>query len=516
MPHLLRASSAAALSAAIAAQTTYPPQEVRNEHLPPEPARSYLVADLDGDGLDDLIAWAYAGGSRLWLNRSNARFADVTAQSLPLGAPTIWLTLDADGDGDVDLIGTDLSVLRNNGRGVFSLASVGSGGFPFVAGDFDRDGDTDILGRRGTALTTYRNDGRGAFTEYAPTELFLSQPQGAIVADFDGDGDLDALVFGRALHVNYGENDGTGRFTWTFRNVISGLAADLDGDGDIDVFSGFTAYINNGAGLFTEEAQQRYPRLDYSAVVNLDVDGDGDQDLALASGELWLNNGRGVFTAVPAPDLARNPLGGLTTARIDGDRHLDLVAAPGQLFLSRGTARFVPLAPVALGAGIKAVQLGDLNGDGDPDVLERIESSALAYRVRLGLPSSSEPLMSSTRPSLVRPSARLRHAPSSSRLIGRRPQCSHRRADDLSPAGSPQRAPAARARQELPGRRSRWRRPRRPDRLGLRTTAAVSSYRWPSPRSGPGCRWAATRRSATSMATATSTCSAASAARRAA
>jgi hypothetical protein len=69
--------------------------------------------------------------------------------------------------------------------------------------------------------------------------------------------------------------------------------------------------------------------------------------------------------------------------RIDGDRHPDLIAAPGQLFLSRGTARFVPLDPAALGAVVKATQLGDLTGDGDPDVLERIDSGILAYRTRV-------------------------------------------------------------------------------------------------------------------------------------
>lgn len=97
MPQSLRAALAATLTAAVAAQAPYPVQEVRNAHLPPDLARNGLVAELDGDGLDDLIAWAYDFTPRRWLNRSDARSADVTAQSLPLGAPMVLLTLDADG-----------------------------------------------------------------------------------------------------------------------------------------------------------------------------------------------------------------------------------------------------------------------------------------------------------------------------------------------------------------------------------------------------------------------------------
>lgn len=124
--------------------------------------------DLDGDGDVDL---AYGVSStnpyQLLLNDGTGRFTDATHQLPPQNWPTpretwgYFEAADADGDGDLDLIGAsmqktqgnwNIGLLLNDGRGWFTDASlqstlppyVGSGGYAGIA-DLDLDGDMDFL-----------------------------------------------------------------------------------------------------------------------------------------------------------------------------------------------------------------------------------------------------------------------------------------------------------------------------------------------------------------------------------
>lgn len=152
----------------------------------------------------------------------------------------------------------------------------------------------------------------------------------------------------RAVHVahdglRYGEpgNDGDG---WN-----GAAAADVDGDGLFDVLCpgatrGFL-YRNAGNGTFVEEAEERglLGIGGGTGAVFLDVDRDGDQDLALAgvgwrtladrpagrSLQLYLNDGRGRFTDATESfglDDVRLPAHGLTAFDADGDGWTDLFA----------------------------------------------------------------------------------------------------------------------------------------------------------------------------------------------
>ncbi|MEZ5965493.1 MAG: VCBS repeat-containing protein [Planctomycetota bacterium] len=379
---ILRGAVLAGLGLALRSQPSIPLQAARSEHLPPH-LGSLLVADIDADGFDDLIATSRAQQYVL-LNRADDRFVDVTAQALPLAAPRIAMSFDVDRDGDVDLLGRGPTVLRNNGRGVFALDPLPiTSHIPLSSGDLDGDGSTDVLALDSVSpgtLVTLHNDGTGHFSATASVTV-LSFPWSATdLADLDGDGDLD-LVLASSGQAAFLLNDGSGQFGRpTSLPAPAALPVDIDGDGDIDLISSSYVLVNNGAGQFTEESAARYPRRVFSALVHVDVDGDGDQDLILALGEVWLNDGRGVFAAAPVPDLQRNSLTTLAVARLDADSLPDLVALPGHLFAGRGAGRFAGINPAPLDELATVVQVGDLTGDGDPDLLERTNGGPLAYR----------------------------------------------------------------------------------------------------------------------------------------
>jgi hypothetical protein len=163
--------------------------------LPGAPsAVDVLDADSDGD-LDVVFAQATV---KLYLNRGLATFVDVSATHVPGGAATSVAAGDVDGDGATDLVAgssTDQRLLLNLGDGHFVprpdlLDSALPSQLGHLLVDSDRDGDLDLL--HGTWGPLYTNDGRGSFGQ--PRSVgFVSQP---VAADVDGDGDLDVLAVG--------------------------------------------------------------------------------------------------------------------------------------------------------------------------------------------------------------------------------------------------------------------------------------------------------------------------------
>ncbi|MBN1657018.1 MAG: VCBS repeat-containing protein, partial [Anaerolineae bacterium] len=233
-------------------------------------------ADYDGDGdLDALVSGRTSSGmpaTRIYRNDAGA-FHDVGAGLAGVSSgDAVWG--DYDGDGDLDLLlsghldgyegGTYL--YRNDGLAAgsgwtFTEVPVPLPGLRDMVtldwGDYDEDGDLDILmsgfesGWGGEALAwVYRNDGALAGGGWAFTDLGLSLPGagGATWADYDNDGDLDALVVAHLpLYVPLPLllRNGGAAAGWTFtvedlgvKGLIGGaiVPGDYDGDGDLDLF----------------------------------------------------------------------------------------------------------------------------------------------------------------------------------------------------------------------------------------------------------------------------------------
>jgi Tfp pilus assembly protein PilF/peroxiredoxin len=249
------------------------------------------AGDADGDGLDDLYVSQPAGlPNRLFRNRGDSSFEDVTARAglLVLDSTSQSLFADVDNDGDQDLVLVTRSgplLFLNDGAlrfspvaGAFRVRGALRGApTSIAAADYDNDGFLDVYlcsysyfigasedkagtptpyhdARNGPPNVLFRNDGHGRFVDVtAETGLDANNDRFSFAAawgDYDEDGWPDLLVandFGRKnLYHNEGLHDGKLRFRDVaaqagVEDVGAGMSAafvDFDGDGHLDIYTG--------------------------------------------------------------------------------------------------------------------------------------------------------------------------------------------------------------------------------------------------------------------------------------
>lgn len=238
--------------------------------------------------------------------------------------------------------------------------------FGFAWGDMDGDADLDLFVANGNGSVTndlFRNDGGDAFTEIT-SGVVANDPGNSTAArwvDIDGDADLDLFVTRRSNQADL-----------LYRNQ-GGAQAGTEGSFVKETSGALVADLADSRGC---------------AFGDLDGDGDADAVVARASNQadaLFLNQGgvqggtQGAFAK-----LAGSPVAGdaastyaAVLADVDGDGDLDLYTAngngvPGNLYLNGGAAGFVKVAgqhPGTLGSESRAAAFGDLDADGDADLV---------------------------------------------------------------------------------------------------------------------------------------------------
>jgi enediyne biosynthesis protein E4 len=180
-----------------------------------------------------------------------------------------------------------------------------------AGGDLDGDGWHDLVVLRGDLtprVRLLRNRGDGTFEDRTPgsgLEALTGIPNGAVLADANGDGTLDLILGGlEELPPQLLVNDGTGHFTLaasglaSARDTWSGALGDYDRDGDLDLFLGHWWRFGGGTGhLWANDGTGRFQDVGTAAGVDgffaatdytftpawADVDSDGWPDLLLAN-----------------------------------------------------------------------------------------------------------------------------------------------------------------------------------------------------------------------------------------
>ena len=360
-------------------------QEVRSAS---SEARGISFADVNGD---DLLDVHVSRGTRdvLLVNQGVAEPFTDAGESLGLSSGSRaagWA--DCDGDDHPDLLTNQFALATHAGgrfRDASKLLAAPSARNPEGAGwiDFDGDGLPDVLITNGEhGIRLYHNDGGAppAFTD---------------VSDRAGLGSgARALGRGNGDFVAFTDFDGDG-YTDFFYNLAGGVLARNAGDG--------TFALDRRSGIEIPAGSAESKR----GVAFADFDLDGDVDLFVPSRErprLYRNENDGTFRDVlaGAGDLARVPDASFsaTWADVDCDGSLDLFVcvpdATSRLFLGDGRGTFRDATAEtgldALGRGVWAVGLADLDGDRDVDLVASLADRVVILANELPRASGRAPL----------------------------------------------------------------------------------------------------------------------------
>jgi hypothetical protein len=173
-----------------------------------------ILFDADGDGDNDLMA-GNENGNLLFINRGEGYFADSTETHLPQGLNVETRKIavgDVDADGDLDIFLANVAFIPgknrqnrlflNNGQGRF--ADVTAEQLPIdndhtidaIFEDVDLDNDPDLVLANvfGASIKIYENDGQGRFFNATLAILgkeYFRDALGVIAADLNGDGYRD-------------------------------------------------------------------------------------------------------------------------------------------------------------------------------------------------------------------------------------------------------------------------------------------------------------------------------------
>lgn len=316
------------------------------------------------------------------------------------------LDFDDDGDGYLQFIagGTDYNdsnaaVQNNTGSGAFGAATfypTGMGPTGLYLADFDFDGNLDLVtsNQNDSTGTVYFGVGDGTFE--SPLTLTVPNDSGgseAVAGDFNEDGQLDVIAGNSDVLFL---NTGTRTFGAAIDLGFSGyrnFVRDLNGDGHLDVVganyeNGVTAILGNGDGTFSAPVNSG-AGVKSEAITMADFNGDGELDAAVVTFEgvgnpstlgLLLGNGDGSFQA-PTTTTLPNYAWQIAAADLNGDHHVDVIATD-QIFnkvyvvLGDGSGGFGAATTYDVN-GAERMAIADYNGDTVPDIAVSSQADGL-------------------------------------------------------------------------------------------------------------------------------------------
>lgn len=350
--------------------------------------------------------------------------------------------MDLNGDGTPEIItGTigingvqegarAFGILKNgssSGTIAFSAQHVSTTNAPYypTAADMNGDGRPDIVAWDTTTvdqIAVYLNTGSGSTisfdggTRYAYGGAISGQPGKIIVRDLDGDGKPDVVTIhtvatGDTSYITFLQNTGSGGtvslvqlpdliaqlYNTGQRTISDFIVEDFDGDGKPDIMTqqqnGFYFYHNTsvaGTISFSAGAQTNYisPGTTFSGLVAADMDGDGFPELIYvnpATNQLMVNwndgqSGTPAFWVGATLSTGNSPQR-VAVGDLDGDGKPDLAVSNmngGSVSVYRNTCAggqnalsFDAQAAYSTGAAGSAYELAivDIDGDRRPDIV---------------------------------------------------------------------------------------------------------------------------------------------------
>jgi len=344
---------------------------------------NFAIGDFNKDGKDDIAVYT-PNGISIDLSNGDGTFTAFGPTYAGLyGAYTLDVT-DIDGDGNLDLVVGQgqsglylppqngqgiLMFLMGNGNGTFQGAPVypnaAGGGYhgAFAAGDFNNDGNIDVLVPASGLLQLLLGNGKGVLAPQ--TSNTAVKPYFVAAADIDGDGKLDAVTLVNSTDVN--------------GNTVPSLVT-LKGNGN----GTFAAPVSYAVGGPT-------PNGGFSSDLVLgNTHATGKPDAVFSqNGSLYLftNKGDGTFASPVLLDT-QNGFQALAVADVNGDGNADIVALTSTpvnsfdntnsvlVYLSHGDGTFA--APVTIAASLSDAQdmiVADINKDGKPDIVVVLSST---------------------------------------------------------------------------------------------------------------------------------------------
>ena len=331
--------------------------------------RLVLAADVNGDGLPDLVA-ASATQGLIVVRGAEGYFEFGPAVNTALPAPVErWQSGDMNQDGLVDLVvklkgDAHVRVLLAEDSGAFAAAGVldvaALGDFADLALlDADEDGRLDVALLQGGKIRIARGDGAGQLGAPGPgvdDPPFAGIDTDLHVLDLNGDGHADLAVVGFAFFIA----------------------------------PGWGSYLGDGAGGFTlaPDSGLGSPDASMHASAVGDLDGDGWSDLLMTfedavsvspPGSVLIAHGTGGSLLGSYPhDVVPLPvwLGPIKVADLDGDGFGDMVGSNTSnpdpilwVFRGNGTLGFLSAMKVPLAPDPGDIAIADLDLDGVPDIV---------------------------------------------------------------------------------------------------------------------------------------------------
>lgn len=302
------------------------------------------AADLDADGDNELIVAdigilppSNSQVGKVVILDYDEQFEDFTEEVVVknIGRVTCAEAVDLDADGDLDLtlceFGHDngsIGWLQNNGEQGWQHHEIDnrSGSIVALSGDFDNDGDQDIvsvISQLTEEVTMYWNDGEGNFsmeTLYKANTTFYGM-SGLKIVDIEGDGDLDILFTnGDVMDFDFPSDENF----WDYHGL---------------------AILENNQASFSYQKLVYFSGAYDSLLYDIDKDGEneiivigfrpnaeGSIDFGVHPNFMWLDYNNSTWTPnYPSNDIAAAFIS-LTAADIDGDGVDDLIAANHDIF----------------------------------------------------------------------------------------------------------------------------------------------------------------------------------------